>query len=244
MAGHSHWSKIKHKKGSADLQRSKIFSKVVRLITVAAREGGDPEKNPKLRMAIEKAKEVNMPWENIERAIKRGTGEIEGMKMEEVLIEAFGPANVGIIIEGITDNKNRTLSEIKQILESHQGKLANEGSVRWLFERKGVIEIEIEKQEERWKNREGIELAVIEAGAEDIKWENNTLEVYTPADNLSAVKEEIKKQGIKIKSASLDWVPKNPRTDISERDKEVLEKLFNSLEENDAVQEIYSTAEL
>lgn len=239
MSGHSHWAKIKHKKGSADSQRSQTFSKIVRLITIVARSGGEPEKNPKLRVAIEKAKEVNMPWENIERAIKRGVGEIGGEKMEEILVEALGPANVAIIIEGITDNKNRTLAEIKQILESHRGKIAGEGSLQWLFERKGVIDISTEEQEEIW-GKEKLEMTTIEAGAEDFRWINRTLEIYTVIEKLSSVKEYFEKQGVKVKSATLDWMPKNP-VEVSEKELTILENLFSELEENDAVQEIYST---
>jgi len=138
MSGHSHWSSIKHKKGATDIKRGKIFSKISRLISIAAREkGGDPESNPKLRVAINKAKEANMPKDNIERAIKKGSGQIEGVKMEEISYEAYGPAGIALIIDIITDNKNRALSEIKHILSRFDGKMAETGSVKYLFNKEG-----------------------------------------------------------------------------------------------------------
>jgi YebC/PmpR family DNA-binding regulatory protein len=180
MSGHSHWHSIKYKKGAADAKKGKVFSKISREITIAAREsGGDPDFNPKLRMAVERARSFNMPADNIERAIKKGTGELEGEKLEEVLFEAYGPGGIALIIEGITDNKNRTLGEIKQILSQYNGKLVGEGGVRWMFERK------------------------------------------------------VKEPG------SLEWVAKQ-EIELSEKDKETAEKLFEALDENDAVQEIYS----
>lgn len=179
MAGHSHWKKIKYTKGKEDIQRGQIFSKLARLISIAAREGGkNPDTNPKLRMAIEQAKELNMPSDNIERAIKRGVGEMEGARLEPVIFEALGPGGIAIIIEGITDNKNRALSEIKQILSQNGGKLVGEGGIRWMFDR---------------KEKEG----------------------------------------------RLEWVPKY-EVELSEQDKAVCQKLFEALDENEAVQEIYS----
>lgn len=235
MSGHSHWSSIKYKKGAADARRGKAFSKIARVLEVAAKEGGsDPAANAKLRIAIEQAKKLNLPKENIERAIKRGTGEIEGLKFEEILLEAYGPGKIAIIIEGITDNKNRTLSEIKQILNQHNGKLANEGSVKWLFDRRGAITLPIEN-----KNKEGLELAAIEAGAEDIYWHENFLDVYTKPEKLEEVKKNLEEKEIKIESASLDWVAKE-EIKVEEKDKAMLEKLFEALDENEAVQEIYS----
>jgi YebC/PmpR family DNA-binding regulatory protein len=176
MSGHSHWHSIRHKKGIADAKRGKIFSKISRLISVAAKEkGGDPEANPKLRLAIEKAREVNMPKDNIERAIKRGAGQLEGVNIEEVLYEAYGPTGAALIIEGITDNKNRTLSEVKHILNKFGGKLAEVGSVRHMFDKKGQ-----------------------------------------------------------------EWVAKYPIEITDQKNKEQLEKLFEALDDNDDVQEIYS----
>ncbi len=237
MSGHSHWAGIKYKKSIEDKKRGKIFSKMARQISIAAKEkGGDPESNSVLRMAIEKAKSVNMPKDNIERAIKKGTGELEGEKLEAVVFEAYGPGNIAIIIEGITDNKNRTLGEIKKILNNNNGKIAGEGSVRWMFERKGAVAIipnlEIQKKEE-------IELKTIEAGAEDIYWHDSLLDIYTKPEEFEKVKKGLEKENLEIDSASLDWVAKE-EIEIEEKDKKKIEKLFEALDENDAVQDIYS----
>jgi len=237
MSGHSHFSSIKHKKEALDKKRGKIFSKISRLISVAAREkGGDPESNPKLRLAIEQAKEVNMPKENITRAIKRGTGELKGGRLEEVVYEAYGPGGIALIIEGITANKNRLLNDLRQILSQHNGKLAEGGSVKWLFDRKGVITI---NPEENQLEKEEIELKSIDAGAENIFWHDNYLDVYTKPENLEETKKRLEALGIKTESATLDWVAKNS-IEVAEKDKQLSEKLFEALDESDDIQEIYS----
>lgn len=239
MSGHSHAKTIKHQKGLADAKRSAAFSKMAQELEIAAREGGDPVFNSKLRMAIERAKEVNMPTENIERAIKRGTGELEGEKLEEVSFEAYGPGNIAIIIDGITDNRNRTLGEIKQILNQNGGKLVTEGAVRWMFERKGTIIIDLKLQNENFKNKENLELAAIEAGADDIYWPDDLLNVYTKPEDLERVRKTLEEKGVKTESVSLDWVPKE-NIETSEVTKEACQRLFDLLDENDSVQEIYS----
>lgn len=240
MSGHSHWHKIRYRKGVADAKKSKAFSKVARIISVAAREGGgDPEMNAKLRLAIEMAKRINLPAENIERAIKRGTGELEGIRLEPIIFEAYGPGNTAIIIEGITDNKNRALTEIKQILNQNGGKLVGEGQVRWMFEKRGVVLVNRELQIEDFKDKEKLELEAIEAGAEDIYWHNNVLDVYTKIKDLEQVKNNLEKRGIKIESASLDWVAKD-MIEVEEKTKQACQKLFEALDENENVQEIYS----
>lgn len=232
MSGHSHWSSIKHQKGAADAKRGKIFSKVSRQIIIAAKEGDkDPELNPRLKMAIEQAKVFNMPKENIERAIKKGAGELTGEKFEPVLFEAVGPNNGAIIIEGITDNKNRSISEIRQILNTHNAKLVDEGAVKWLFDKKGVILIKKSGEEE--------ELKIIEAGAEDVRTDEEYFEIFTKPENLETVKKNLIEAGFEIESFSLGY-----------RAKETIEagesykKLFEALDENDAVQEIYSNIEI
>lgn len=243
MSGHSHWSTIKHKKGTADKKRGKIFSKLSRIIAVAAREGGDdPETNPQLRLAIEKAKEFNFSKENIKKAIQRGTGQIKGGKLERVIYEAYGPGNAAIIIEGITDNKNRTLTEINQMLNQHGGKLADPGSVKWMFERKGAIVISKNKDQ----TKEELELKAIEAGAEDIYWhkdeeepEKELLDVYTRVEDLEKTKQRLENLGLKIEAASLDWVAKQ-QIDLPETKKESCQKLFEDLDDNEAIQDIYS----
>ncbi len=241
MSGHSHWHSIKHTKAVEDKKRGKIFSKISRIITMVAREkGADPEINPKLKLAIEKAKEFNVPKENIERAIKRGTGQEKGTKLEEFTLEAYGSGKTAIIIEGITDNKNRTLSEIKHILDSQDGKLASEGSVRWLFARKGVIIVNQKSKIKNQKEKEDLELIAIEAGAEDIFWHNDKLDIYTKIEELEKVKKNLESQGIIIKSASLDWAPKETIEIEDLKIKENLNKLFEILDEQDDVQDIYS----
>lgn len=243
MSGHSHFSSIKHKKALEDQKRGRIFSKLARMISIAAREGADPAVNPKLRRALEEAHSFNMPKANIERAIARGTGRAGGARLEEVTYEAYGPGGIAIIIEGITDNKNRTLMEIKQILQKYGGKLAAAGSVKWLFERKGAITIDPNAQEEMTK--ENLEMKAIESGAGDIYWHKteNLLDVYTKAEELEKVKKNLENEEIKIESASLDWVAKQ-EIEVSDKDRESLKKLFEELDENEAVQNIYSNLKI
>jgi len=240
MSGHSKWANIKYKKEAADKKRGQLFSKLARQISIAAKEGGgDPEKNNTLRMIIDRARSFNMPKENIERAIKRGTGEIEGVKYERATYEAFGPGNTAIIIEVVTDNKNRTLSEVKQALNKNGGKIAQEGSLRWMFERKGVITINVKKQNESL-SREDLELKIIEADAENFRWvEEDYIEVYVKPEDLEKVKKNLTSQSIIIEDTSLDWVAKeviNPPENIKEKNR----KLFEILNNLDSVQEIYS----
>lgn len=239
MSGHSHWHGIRHKKELEDKKRAQIFSKLARVISVAARDGTDPETNPKLRMAIERAKEFRMPNENIERAIQRGAGKLEGENLEEFTFDAIGPGKIAIIIEGITNNKNRALNEIKTILAKHNGKLAQEGSQRWMFQKLGIITIENVGSAEK----EAVELQAIEAGAEDLRWYNSTLEIYTKPEELEKVKDRLQELGLEIESASLGWVPKE-EIEVSEEIKNQAEKLFEALDENDDVQEIYSNIKL
>lgn len=235
MSGHSHWATVKHTKGAEDAKRSKAFSKMARAIIVAAKEGGgDPNTNSKLRIVIDQAKQVNMPKDKIERSIKKGTGELEGGKLESVIFEAYGPNNIAIILEGITDNKNRTLAEVKKILNQYHGKLASEGSVKWLFERKGSILV---NNEQGAVNTEELEMDAIEAGAEDILEQDDFVIIYTKPDELEKVKKNLEEKSIKIESSSLDWIAKEQ----TEADgKESLEKLFGALDDNDDIQNIYS----
>ncbi len=236
MSGHSHFSSIKHKKEITDKKRGKIFSKLSRQISVVAREGGaDPATNSKLRLVIETAKRINLPSDNIERAIKRGTGELEGVKLEPITFEAYGPGGIALIVEGITDNKNRTVNEIKQILSQNNGKFAEAGSVKWLFERKGVIGV----SKSDITNTEEAEIKAIEAGAEDTCWHDEILDVYTKAEDLDKVKKTLEAQGAKISSAALDWVAKDYIV-LNQKSKESCQKLFEALDELEAIQEIYS----
>ena len=244
MSGHSHAKTVRKKKEADAKKRGQIFSKMARLIEVAVRQGGpNPETNAKLRMAIELAKSYNVPSENIERAIKRASGEIEGAKLEEVSFEALGPGGIAMIIEGITDNKNRTLNEIKQVLSRFNGKLASEGSLKWMFERKGCITINLKSQDPKFKNKEELELIAIEAGAEDLYWYDDNLDIYCDVKDLEKVKEELKKRGIKIDSATLDWKPKE-MVDLDEEKKKECLELFEALDELDSVQEIFSNLKI
>lgn len=230
MSGHSHWAGIKHKKGLADAKRSQAFSKLAKELTVAAKEGGaDMQANPRLRTVVEKAKEANMPSDNIERAIKKAAGADAG-QLEELLLEAYGPGGVALLIAAITDNKNRTLGEIKQILQKNQGKMVEGGAVRWLFERKGVASIE--------KATKDLELFAIEAGAEDLFWRNDTLDIYTDPSELSSLKATLEEKNLSV-ATSIDWVPKE-RVALSEADMQAARKLFEALDDQDDVQDIYA----
>jgi len=240
MSGHSHAKTVRKKKESDAQKRGQIFSKMARLIWVAVKQGGaNPETNPKLRMAIETAKSYNVPKENIERAIKQASGEIEGKTLEEVSFEAYGPGGIALIIEGVTDNKNRSLNELKQVLQKYNGKLVGEGGVKWMFERKGCVTIDQNEQPEELKDKEKLEMLAIEAGAEDILWHDGEMDVYCSVENLNEVKNELAKKGVKIEWLGLDWKPKE-MVSLSEKEKEICLKFFEALDEFDFVQEIYS----
>lgn len=235
MSGHSHAKTVAHTKEIAAAKRGAAFSKFGRLITIAAKEGGgDPIVNNKLRAAIEQAKKVNMPKENIERAIKKGTGELAGEALEVVSYEAFGPGGIALIIDGITDNSNRTLGEIRSILNQNNGKMAGEGAVRWMFERKGAITILPEG-----KSKEDLEMVAIEAGADDVRWIGENLEINTKPEDLEKTKKALEEKQLKIDSSSLDFVAKE-EVSIGEKEQEQAEKLFEALDDNDAVNNIYS----
>lgn len=232
MSGHSKWSQIKHKKAITDAKKAKIFSKISRLLTIAAKERGtDPTTNASLRTVIEKAKAINMPSDNIERAIKKAA--TEGKGLEEITLEAYGPFGTALIIEAITNNKNRANQEVRNILTNHNGKLANEGSVMWLFDRFGVLQIS------NTENREKAEILAIENNALDIKEIDESIIVYTAPEKLHQIKNEFEKNGVAVKDAYLDYVPKN-YVELDTEKQEQIEKLYEELEENDDIQEIYS----
>ncbi len=230
MSGHSKWSQIKHKKGATDAKKSAVFTKIANMITIAARlYGGDIKGNPRLEMVIAKAHELNMPKDNIERAIKRGTGELEGMTLEALTLEAYGPGGSALIIEAITDNKNRTVTEIRNALGQHGGKLANSGSVIYQFHKKGVIRVKNPSEE--------LELKAIDAGAEDTTKAAELLEIYTRPENLQKVKNNL--AGLVIESADLEYLPQTPLSLAGETKKQT-EALMQAIAERDDVQEIYS----
>ena len=192
MSGHSHAKTVARTKNANNQKKGQIFSKIARVITVAARDGADPATNYKLRQALEEARKFSMPKENVERALKKGSGETDNEQLDEVFYECLGPNNISLILEGITDNKNRALGEVRQILQKYNFKLANEGSVKWQFEQRGIIIANLKLQNANWQNKENLELAAIEAGADDIKWfseqTDEYLEINTKPENLEAVK--------------------------------------------------------
>jgi YebC/PmpR family DNA-binding regulatory protein len=241
MAGHSKWHNIKNKKAKMDAIRGKIFTKVIKEITVAARlGGGDPEANPRLRMAIEKAKEVNMPSENIERAIKRGTGELEGVNYEEVRYEGYGPEGVAIIVEATTDNRNRTTAEVRHIFSKYGGNLGSSGCVSFLFEDKGVINVEKSKYSE-----EEILEKALEAGVEDVITDDEEYyEIRTSVQDFYKVKENLEKMGVEIARAELTKIPTTTVKITNEETATKLMKLLDALEDNDDVQKVYANFDI
>ena len=241
MSGHSKWSNIKRKKEKTDQQRASIFTKVTREIIVAAKAGGgDPDNNFRLRMAILKAKEVNMPNDNIQRAIKRGTGQSESDNYEETFYEGYGPAGVAVLVQVLTDNRNRTASEMRYIFSRNNGNLGEAGCVAWMFDTKGLITVENESTNRT--EEEMFELA-IEAGAEDLQNNSEFYEIYTAATDLDAVRQLIEQNGIAIKSAELTKVPQNTIEVSGEQAQQVI-KLIEALEDNDDVQNVYSNADI
>lgn len=235
MSGHSHWAGIKQKKAVTDAKRANIFTKIAQVITVAAREGGgNPETNFKLRLAMDQAQAANMPKDNVDRAIKRGTGELKGeAEIQEVVYEAYGSGNVAMLIKVTTDNKNRTIGEIKNILTKAGGKLVPAGSVSFLFGHMGSIEVEVGKE-----SFSDLELQAIDAGAEDISYTDPILTIYTKPEDLQKVKENLEQQGIVIGSAGLVFAPLQKIT-IDEHARSSYEKLLEKFDEHQDVQEIF-----
>lgn len=238
MSGHNKWTQIKRQKGTNDAKRSKIFAKLSKAITLAAKTGGDSDANPVLKIAIDKAKQVNMPSDNIQKAIKKGTGELAGGNLEEVLYEAYGPEGVALIVEATTDNNNRTVSEVKHILSVHGGRLGESGSVKWMFDRFGYLEIAADKN----TDVEKIEMAAIEAGAEDVSVLDDMAVVYVKPEDLYRVKSELEKNGITISAIGFEWKAKN-KVKASDDLAGKIEALFEALDEQDDVNDVYSNLE-
>ncbi len=241
MAGHSKWAQIKHKKAAVDAKKGKIFSKIVKEISVAARlGGGDIAGNPRLRTAIEKAKEVNMPSENIKRAIMKGTGELPGTSYEETFYEGYGPGGVAILLEALTDNKNRTSSEIRHILSKHGGSLGEAGCVSWIFDKKGYILIEKNKADE-----DTLIAVALDAGAEDMKNDpkEDNYEIITAPENLNKVKSAIEASGIPVSLAEVTMLPKSYVT-LDEKNAEQMIKLIEMLEDHDDIQNVYTNFDI
>jgi YebC/PmpR family DNA-binding regulatory protein len=236
MSGHSKWSTIKHKKAASDAKKGKEFTRASNLISLAAKAGGDPAMNPSLALAIEKAKSVNMPKANIERAIKKGTGELGGAMIEEVVYEGYGPGGTAIIIEVASDNKNRTVPEIRSTLSKHGGNMASNGAVAFNFERRGQIETPLNQG----KSEEEIEEVVIESGATDFEIESDRVIVYTEPKDLIAVKKSLENDGLTIDSAELTYVATNEITVTDLEKAEKIIKLIDALEELDDVVSVYA----
>lgn len=238
MSGHSKWATIKHKKAATDAKRGSLFTKLIKEITVAARGGGKPETNPRLRVAIERAKEASMPSDNIDRAIKKGTGELEGVSYEDITLEGYGPGGVAFLVEGVSDNKNRTTSEVRTIFTKKGGNMAGAGSVAWMFEKKGYIVVSKSAIEE--DKLMGI---VLDAGAEDMVTEDENYGVTTAPTDLYKIKKVVEDNKIKVESAELDYIPKSTVKLSGEDAKKVLD-LVDALEDHEDVQHVYANFDI
>ncbi len=239
MSGHSKWSTIKRKKGALDAKRGRIFTRLTKEIIVAAKlGGGDPSGNPRLRLAIANAKAENMPKDNIERAIKKGTGELEGVTYEEYTFEGYGPGGVAIMVEVMTDNKNRTLPEVRSVFNKNSGSLGEAGSVAWMFEKKGIITVD-----SRGVDEETLMEAALEAGAEDIVSEGGIFEVFTAPQDFENVKRAIDDAGIKSITAEITMRPKTT-VRVEGKEAEAVIRLLDRLEELDDVQKVYANFDI
>jgi YebC/PmpR family DNA-binding regulatory protein len=239
MSGHSHWATIKHKKGATDAKRGKLWSKLSRAIIVAAKNGGgDPNMNPRLRTIVADAKAANMPRENIERAIRRGTGEEPGVSYEEITYEGYGPGGVAILIQVLTDNKNRSVGEIRHLLGKYNGNLAAENSVAWMFTRKGQVYVEKDKADE-----EKLLAAALEAGADDVADDGGAWEVVSPPESFEAVRDAVKALGVEPVSAEVAMVPQN-YVKLQGSDARTMLKLMEMLDDHDDVQHVWANFDI
>jgi YebC/PmpR family DNA-binding regulatory protein len=241
MSGHSKWSSIKHKKGAADAKRGKLFSKLSRAIIVAAKEGGpDPAGNLALQNAIEKARSYSMPKDNIERAIARGSGaDSDAHAFETVIYEGYGPSGVAVIVEALTDNRNRTAAEVRHAFEKSDGNLGTSGAVAWLFERRGIVVVDAEGIDE-----DELTLAAAEGGADDVSLDGSTYEIVSAPEALSAVREALEGAGFKLQSAELTMVPKTTIEVADEAAAKKVIRLIEQLEENDDVQDVFANFDI
>lgn len=238
MSGHSKWSTIKHQKETADKRRGQAFSKLSKAISVAAREGTDPESNFKLRLTIEKAKQANVPKDNITRAIKKGSGQLGGESLKEVTYEGYGPAKVAVIVEAVTDNKNRTTSEIKNIFERGGGSLVSPGAVVYQFEKAGLIRVS------KNKDPEAMMLAMIDLGAEDVEEADGMIEVFTRPGKLEVVANQLEEANFSVQEKELFMRPKSFVILTAEAEKEKILKFMETLEEHDDVQKVFANFDL
>jgi YebC/PmpR family DNA-binding regulatory protein len=239
MSGHSKWHTIKHKKGAADAKRGKVFTRIIKELTVAARAGGgDPDMNPRLRTIVADAKSVNMPQDNIKRAIQRGTGELPGVNYEEIMYEAYGPGGAAVIVETLTDNKNRTVGEIRHVLGKHGGNLAAENSVAWMFDKKGYIVVEKTKADE-----DTLMAAAIDAGADDLRDDGEAWEIVSAPDAFQKVLEAVKKLGIEPGAAEIAFLPQN-YVKLEGKPAQQMIKLMEALEEHEDSKKVWSNADI
>jgi YebC/PmpR family DNA-binding regulatory protein len=241
VSGHSKWSSIKHKKGAADARRGQLFSKLSRAIIVAARDGGpDPDANSALATAIQKARDNSMPKENIERAIGRGAGTgIEGQAYEQVTYEGYGPSGVAVLVEALTDNRNRTGSEVRHIFTKNDGNLGTSGSVAWLFERRGVILVDVDRADE-----DEVMLSAADGGADDVTHEGSSFQITSAPEDLQAVRQSLEAVGIPVESADLTMLPKTTVEIEDEASAKKLLSLMDALEDNDDVQDVYANFDI
>ncbi len=239
MSGHSKWAGIKHKKAKVDAQRGRVFTKIIREITVAARVGGgDPGGNPRLRTAVQAAKAVNMPADNIERAIKKGTGELEGVTYEEITYEGYGPGGVAVLVEVLTDNKNRSVGEIRKIFSRHGGNLGESGCVAFLFEKKGYIQVDAAKVDE-----DKLMTIALDGGAEDLQGEESVFAITAAPKDFEKVRDAIVKSGIQPTSAEITKLPKSS-VRLEGRPAEQMLRLMEEMEEHDDVQHVYANFDI
>ncbi|MDY0082112.1 MAG: YebC/PmpR family DNA-binding transcriptional regulator [Ignavibacteriaceae bacterium] len=237
MSGHSKWATIKRKKAVLDSKRGKIFTKLIKEITIAARAGGDPAGNPRLRLAVDNAKAQNMPMDNIERAIKKATGELEGVTYHELTYEGYGPAGIAILVEVATDNKNRTVAEVRHLFSKHGGSMGETGSVAWMFDRKGIITMPA-----AGKNEDDVMEVILEAGADDLSTQDEFFEVQTSIESFEPVRRALVDKNFTIENASLQWIAKN-LIEVKGEDAEKAMKIIESLEDIDDVQNVFSNAD-
>ena len=238
MSGHSKWSTIKRKKGANDAKRGKVFTKLIRELTVAARNGGDESTNSQLRAATQGARAANMPQATIDRAVRRGTGEEPGAVYEEGTYEGYGPGGVAVLVETLTDNKNRTVSEIRHTFAKHNGNLAEKGAVAWMFEQRGLIEVDKSAVSE-----DDLMMGVVDAGAEDMHDAHEVYEVVTPVTSFEAVKQALGEQEIPFQDASLTWLPQN-LLEVGGNEAEQIIRLLEALEDLDDVQRVFSNFDI
>ncbi|MEI7810952.1 MAG: YebC/PmpR family DNA-binding transcriptional regulator [Ignavibacteria bacterium] len=238
MSGHSKWATIRRKKGALDAKRGKLFTKLIKEITIAARGGGDSSGNPRLRLAVDNAKSANMPADNIERAIKKATGELEGATYLEITYEGYAPGGIAVMVETVTDNKNRTVAEVRHLFSKGGGNMGESGSVAWMFDRNGIITIP--KQD---KSEDDIMEIVLEAGGDDLQTEEDFYSIQTSVEFFEPVRKAILDKGLKVENASIQWVAKN-LVGVAGEDAEKLIKLIENLEDNDDVQNVYTNADI